>query len=150
MNRTIRPTDTDIISGKSLAPWRGFDSVSGSLLSGGGVEAEAALIIGFWVLVGFGRELKRKGMGLRRVREEREWGDRRAENGRIVVGFEDLVGGDLERKNGGERDRMCEETREGGQKAVVVEEEESAKLSIVERMGRKSVCEREREREFLR
>lgn len=98
-NRTIRPIEIEIIKGISLAPW-GFDSVT----EFSSVDDEMGRI-GLWVLVGFGKGLKRKGLGLKRE-EEKEWGDgdRREE-----MGFGEIEGGDLERDC--ERDRRCEETR---------------------------------------
>lgn len=53
-NLIIRPTATEKNKGMSFAPW-GFESVIGR-----GVADDEMGGIGLWVLMGFGRELKRQ------------------------------------------------------------------------------------------
>lgn len=87
----------------SLAP-SGFDSVTDFSTA----DDEMGWIL-LWVLLGFGRGLKRKGLGLRRDKDREWWigGDRRREDMAREV---EMRGGDLER-----------EIREEGEKEVMVE-----------------------------
>lgn len=110
-NRTISPTATERNKGTNFAPC-GSCSVAETSATDeiGG--------IGLWVLVGFGRGLKRNGLG---VTKDGNWPWRGCDRRREQRGTAEMGGGDLEREKG--REGNCKEMRE-------VEEEE--KDGIVE------------------
>lgn len=79
-NRRIRPIEIEIKRGMILALWGCFffdDSVAA-----GSVISEAEDLIGLWVLMmGFGRGAKRRGLVVRREKEEMEMGRREIDGG---------------------------------------------------------------------